>query len=92
MDRYSNTAKLLTIVILAYVIQMSPTFVTCVWDVIEKVQGKYGSPEPAKMVVVVISSMGGVLNGIAYTAIRKKESSEQPKQPMRPVRQQNNQN
>ncbi len=76
-DRYSKTAKLLTIIVLAYVIQMSPTVVTCIWDVVDLIRSEPGSPIQAKLVVVIVTSMGGIYNGIAYTAIRRKESSQQ---------------
>ena len=65
-DRYSNTAKLLTIIVLAYMIQTMPAVVSCIWDLVEY------SPVEVKLVVVIVGSLGGVFNGFAYTAIRHK--------------------
>ena len=43
-----------------------PAVVSCIWDLVEY------SPVHAKLVVVIVGSLGGVFNGFAYTAIRHK--------------------
>ena len=72
-ERYSRTAKLLTTVVLAYMIQWLPSLVCCIWDLVVY------SPIQAKLSVVFVGSLGGVFNGIAYTAIRIKMNAAKKK-------------
>ncbi len=65
-DRYVRTARFLTIIVLAYTVQMLPSTISCIWDLFVL------SPTELKLVMIIIGSMGGVFNGFAYTAIRIK--------------------